>query len=94
MDLLCAARGPGPPPKTKDNMAPCGGCLLPARDPYSAGAEAVPGKSSATTMSAGGGGGEDAHESERSLLSFSRSELSRHLSHVDPERTEEFEGLL
>ena len=71
--LLYAARGPGPPPKTKDDTAPCRGCILPARDPSTSGVEAVPGTSSETTMSAGGGGGGDARESERSLLSFSGS---------------------
>ena len=30
-DLLCAARGSGPPPPTRDEMEPCGGFLLPDR---------------------------------------------------------------
>ena len=60
--LLCAESVPGPPPLTKDNTAPFGGCLLTSRDPSIAEAEAVPGTSSAMTMSNGGGGG--SHESE------------------------------
>ena len=47
-----------------------------------------------TTMSAGGGRGGDAHESERSLLSFSGSNLSHHLRHIDTKRAEATEGLL
>ena len=45
-------------------------------------------------MSARGGGGGDAQESERFLLSFSGSELSRHLHRVESERAEAMEGLL
>ena len=70
------------------------GCLLPARNPSADGAETVLGASSATTMTAGRGGGGDAHNSERYLLSFSGSKLSRHLSHVNSEREETVEGLL
>ena len=47
----------GPLPTTKDNTALCEGCLLPARNPSTSGAEAVPGTSSVKMMSAGGGGG-------------------------------------
>ena len=76
------ARGMGTPPTTKDDTAPFVGFLLPTRDPSAARVEAVTETSLATTMSAGGGGGGDAHKSERSLKSFSRSKLSCHLCHV------------
>ena len=50
--------------------------------------------SSAATTSAGGGRGGDAHESERSLISFAGSKLSRHLRHANADRVEAMEGLL
>ena len=81
-------------PTTKDDTDPCRGCILPACKLSTARLEAVTGMSSAKTMSSGGRGGGDAHESERSLLSFSGSELSRHLHHIDSERVEAIEGLL
>ena len=45
-------------------------------------------------MSPGGGGEGDAHESEQSLLSFSGSDMSRHLIHINAKRTDDMEGLL
>ena len=63
-------------------------------DSSTAGSAAAPGMSPVKNTSAGGRGGGDAHESERSLLSFSGSELSRHLHHIDSERVEAIEGLL
>ena len=46
------------------------------------------------TMSSRGGRGGDAHESERSLLSFAGSNMSCHLRHVNTKRAEDMEGLL
>ena len=45
-------------------------------------------------MNTGGGGGEDAHESERSLLPFSGYALFRHLCHIDYEKAEAMGGLI
>ena len=84
--LLCMTRAPGFPPPTRDDTAPCGGCILPACDPSTAGA--------AATTSAGGGGVGDDHEYYRSFLSFVRSDLSCHLWHIDAERADAMEGLL
>ena len=82
------------PPPTRENAAPCGECLLPARDPSAAGAAESPGMSSTMKKSAGGGGVGDSHKSEISLLSFPGSKLSCHLCHVDAERVKAIEGLL
>ena len=40
------------------------------------------------------GGGGDSHESEQSLLSFSRSEMYCHLNHVNAKRADALGGLL
>ena len=53
------------PPPTRDNAAPCRGCLLPVCNPYVVGSEVAPGTSSAMTASAIGGRGGDAHEYEQ-----------------------------
>ena len=87
-------RGPETPQTTRDDTALCGGCIPTTREPSAAGTEAVLGMSLATAMSIRGEGGGDAHESERYLLSFSGSEISRHLNHVDSEREEAMEGLI
>ena len=92
--LLCAARGLGPPPPTRDNAAPCGGCILPACDPSDSEASSAPGASLAPMTSVVGGGGGDSHKSEPSILSFSRSKLYRNLSHIDTNREEAMKGLL
>ena len=56
--LLCAARGTGTPPPTRDDAALRRGCLPPARDPSAAGDAAAPRKSSEmTTGSVGAGEG-------------------------------------
>ena len=55
--LLCTARVPVMPLLTRDDAAPCGGCLLPTRNPSASGTAVAPGASSATTMITGGGGG-------------------------------------
>ena len=92
--LLCVARVLVPPPPTRYYAAPCGRCILPACNPYASGVVAALRMSSVTTTSAGGCGGGDAHESEKSLLYFSGSELSRHLHHVNAEREGSMEVLL
>ena len=61
--LICAAKVPVPPLTTRDNAASCRGCLLPARKPPSARAEAAPGMLSETMTSAVGG--RDDHASKR-----------------------------
>ena len=48
-------------------------------------------------MGGEGGGadrGRDAHEYEQSLLSFTGSDISCHLRHIDAKRAEAMEGLL
>ena len=90
--LLCVARGLGPPPPTRDDAAPCGGCILPARDSSDSEASSAPGALSAPMTSVGGGG--DSHKYERSILSFSGSKLYHYLSHVDANREEAMKGLL
>ena len=93
-DIICAVTGPGTPPPNRDDAAPCGGFLIPSRDPSAAGVSAALGTSAAPTTSFGRGGGGDAHKSERFLLSFAGSELSCHLRHVDAKRAEAMEGLI
>ena len=63
--LLCVARGPGTPPPTRYDAAPCRGCLVTYHDPYAARAEAFLVTLSATTMSAVGGRGWCAHKYEK-----------------------------
>ena len=92
--FLCAARGPGTPPPTRGNAAPCGECLLPDYNPSVAGTSEAPGTSAAKTTSAGGGGERDAQKSEHYLLSFTGSKLSRHLRHIYFKREEAMEGML
>ena len=92
--LLCVARGLGPPLPTRDDAAPCGGCILPARDPSDSKASSAPGASSAPMTSVGGGGGGDYHKYERSILSFSGSKVYCHPNHVDANREEAMKGLL
>ena len=82
------ARGPGTPSTTNDYTVLCGGCLLYFRDLSSA--RDVIGDGNETR----GGGGGDANKSEGSLLSFSRSDLSCHMIHVNPKRVEATEGVL
>ena len=94
MALLCTERGLGLPSSTRDNTAPCGGCLLPARDPSTSELAAAAGRSSEMTTRNEGVGVGDAHKSEQYLLSFAGSDLSRHLCHVDAKREEAAEGLI
>ena len=94
LTLLCTARGLGMPPPTRDGVAPCGGCILTTRNPSDSNVSSVPGASSAPMTSVSGVGAGDAHKSERSILSFDGSKLSRHLSHVDAKREEAMKGLL
>ena len=58
--LICAVRGPVPPPPTRDDAAPFRGCILTAHDPSASGAAAEWGTSSDMTKRAGRG--RDAHE--------------------------------
>ena len=60
--LICVARGLGPPPPTRDDAAPCGGCILPACDASDSKA------SSAPMTSVGGGGRGDSHKPERVIV--------------------------
>ena len=92
--LLCATRGLGPPPPTRDDAAPCGGCIFPARDPSDSEASSAPGALSAPMTSVGGGGGGDSYKYERSILSVSGSKIYHYLSHVDANREEAMKGLL
>ena len=41
--LLCAARGLGPPPTTRNNSESCIGCILPDHNPSAAGEAVAPG---------------------------------------------------
>ena len=84
--LLCAVRGPGPLLPTRDDALPCGGCIIPAHDPYVAREAASPGTSLVKMNSTGGDGIGDAHKHEQSLLSFAVYKMSCHLCHVDAKR--------
>ena len=63
--LLCASRGPGMLPPTRDKAAPCRGCLLPSCNPSAVGAEVAPGTLSLMTTRDVEGGGGDAHKSKQ-----------------------------
>ena len=94
MALLCAARGPGPPPPTRDDAAPCRVCIINTCDPSATGAAAALGTSLTTTTSDGGGEVGHDHESKQSFLSLSEYELCHHLCHVNAKGAEAMEGLL
>ena len=91
---LCVSRVLRPPTPTRENAAPCGGCILPACNPSDSEASSAPGALSAPMTSVGGGGGGDSYKYERSILSFSGSKLYHYLSHVDANREEAMKGLL
>ena len=75
---LCVSRVLRPPTPTRENAAPCGGCILPICYPSTDKELAAPGASLTTTTSSRGDGGGDAQKSERSLLSFAGSDLPPH----------------
>ena len=92
--LICAERGPLPPTPNRDDVEPCGGCILPSFNLSAAGESAAPGTSSEMTMSARGGKEVGTHKYEQPLLSFAGSNLPNHLRHVNAERAEAMEDLL
>ena len=65
-------------------------CLQPLLSRGGSGASNIIGDGNETR----GGGGGDVNKSELFLLSFSRSDLSCHMIHVNPKRVEATEGVL
>ena len=64
--LLCASRGLGPPPPTRDDIALCRGYIITTHNLSATGAAAAPETSLATSTISGGGRGGDFHKSELS----------------------------